>query len=161
MAGQAFENNYKAWLLSTAPTDWLPDTNELASSELTAGTRLLRLISAGGVAATENQNTASQALVDEGKISHNLGTREVSDLTIVHERDFPASGDTMYNLYSNGDKRWLVTSPDGTPVNGSILSVYEIETGDPQPTVMAQDTKENFMVQCAVQEWNHFVVFST
>jgi hypothetical protein len=160
-SSRAYEGNFKAYLLSTAPADWLPATNEISASEVNAGTRLLRLISNGGVAVTENVNTASQALVDEGKIRHNLGTREISGLQIVHERSFPVADDTMYNFYSYGDKRWLVVSPDGEPSNGDVLHVFEIEAGDPEVVTVAQDTIQNFQVTCAVQEWNHFVVFTT
>lgn len=163
MAGKAYEGNFKAWLLETAPADWTAaeeGARTLLASELDAGTRLLRLVSSGGVSVTMNTNTASQALVDLGKISHNIGTREVSDVTITHERDFPVSGDDMWNLYSYGDKRYLVVSPDGVPdTDGQVLHVFEIETGEPQLQPVAQDTKQNFVVQCAVQDWDLNVTY--
>lgn len=162
MSSKAYEGNFKAYLLESAPADWAgaeEGARSLTAAELAAGTRLLRLISNGGVAVTENQNTASQALIDAGKISHNIGTREVSSIVITHERDFPVSGDTMWNLYSYGDKRYLVVCPDGEPEDTHILHVFEVETGEPQIQPTGQDTKQNFTVTCAVQDWDKNVTF--
>lgn len=163
MGSKAYEGNYKAWILEAAPASWAGGTEgsrTLLKAELDAGTRLLRLISNGGVAVNENQNTASQALVDNGKISHNIGTREVSAITITHELDFPLSSDAMWNLYSYGDKRYLVISPDGEPTtDGEILHVFEIETGEPMIQPTGQDTKQNAVITCAVQEWDKNVAF--
>lgn len=157
MGSLAYEGNYKAYLLETAPATWGSDegSRTVTTAELTAGTRLLRLVSNGAVTFTYNQNTASQPLVDLGKISHNLGTREVSGMTATHEIDFPLDTDEMWNLYGFGDKRYLVVSPDGEPtVDGTVLHVFEVEVSEPQPQGSAQDTIQNFMVTFAVQDWD-------
>lgn len=112
MGSVAFEGNYKAWLLETQPAGWDPATGGVVTaSELTAGTRLLRLISAGAISYTYNMNTASQAKLDTGKIGHNAGTREVTGGVINHEYDDPIESDTMYQLYAYGDKRFLIVAP--------------------------------------------------
>src|SRR5690554_4192119 len=113
MASKAFEGNYKAWLLTAEPAGW--DTENggtITSAELGAGTRLLRLVSDGAVTYTYTENTASQALIDKGKVSHNVGTREVTGGMITHEIDHPLEDDTMYALYSYGDARYLVVAPN-------------------------------------------------
>lgn len=167
MASKAFEGNYKAWLLSTAVSDFDPDAGStVGETEITAGTRLLRLISAGGIEYTYNQNTASQALVDEGKISHNLGTREVTGVTITHEIDFPLSGDTMWALYEYGDQVDLVIAPEvddttGEPSDGEDVTVFRMEVGEPQLMAAAQDTKQNFQVGGAVQNWDFKATYDT
>ncbi len=165
MASLAYEGNFKAYLLATAPADWsaaAEGARSLLAAELTAGTRLLRLVSAGAVAYTYNQNTASQALVDEGKISHNLGTREVTGMTVTHEIDFPLSADAMWNLYGYGDKGYLVISPEGVPaITGEILHVFEVEVSEAQTQSSAQDTKQNFVATLAVQDWDLNVSFTT
>jgi len=164
MAGKAYEGNYKAYLLAAEPATWgdAEGTRTVAATELVAGTRLLRLVSAGAVAFTYNQNTASQALVDLGKISHNLGTREVTGMTVTHEIDFPLDSDAMWNLYGYGDKAWLVVSPNGEPAtSGEVLHVFETEVSEAQPQGSAQDTKQNFMVTFAVQDWDLNATYTT
>ncbi len=138
MASKAYEGNYKAWLLSTRVSDFDPEAGStVGATEITAGTRLLRLVSAGGVQFTYNQNTASQALVDEGKISHNLGTREVTGVSITHEMDFPLASDAMWGLYSYGDEVDLVVAPEvddssGEPSDGEPVHVFRLEVGEPR-----------------------------
>ncbi len=165
MASLAYEGNYKAYLLATAPASWaggVEGARSLTATELTGGTRLLRLVSAGAVAYTYNQNTASQALVDEGKISHNLGTREITGMSVTHEADFPLDADAMWNLYGYGDKGYLVISPAGVPATtGEILHVFETEVSEAQTQPSAQDTIQNFMVTFAVQDWDLNVSFTT
>lgn len=168
MAGLAYEGVFKVWRLDTEPAGWQDDTNPVVTeAELTAGTRLLNLISDGGFAATPNTNTASQAKVDLGKISHNIGTREYSGLTIIHEADFPLEDDPMWNLYAYGDKCWFVVAPGGfaagseVPPADAALHVFEAETDDPVPPLqMAQDTIQNFQVTGAIQDWNVKATFS-
>ncbi len=168
MASLAYEGNYKAWLLSTAIAGFDPDGagSSVTQTELTAGTRLLRLISAGGIQYTYNQNTASQALVDEGKISHSLGTREVTGVSITHEVDFPLSADAMWLLYGYGDQVDLVIAPEvdsvtGEPVNAALITVFRMQVGEAQMMASAQDTKQNFMVSGAVQNWDFNASFTT
>lgn len=162
MASKSYEGNYKAWLLDTEPSAWTDSEEdpEVTEAELDAGTRLERLISDGGVTYTYNQATASQAKLDEGKVSHNLGTREVTGLEITHEADFPLSSDDMWGEYAYGDQKWLVVSPDDEPdTSGDVLHVFQIETGDKQPNAPARDTIQNFNIGCAVQDWNFDVGF--
>ena len=164
MASLAYEGNYKAYLLSAEPTSWgaAEGARDITTTELTAGTRLLRLVSAGAVAYSYNQNTASQPLIDLGKISHSLGTREVTGMTVTHEIDFPLSADVMWNLYAYRDKAWLVVAPDGEPSTlGEILQVFEVEVSESQPQGAASDTKQNFTVTFAVQDWDLNTTFTT
>lgn len=156
MASKAYEGAYRVWMLETEPADWKDDTEPVISStELDAGTRLLNLISNGGFSASPTTNTASQAKVDEGKISHNIGTREYSGLQIIHEADLPLSGDDMWALYEYGKKVWFVVSPDGDPADGDLLHVFESEVDDPVPPMeMNQDTIQNFRVTGAIQDWD-------
>lgn len=167
MASKAYESNYKAWLLSTRVDSFDPENGStVGATELDAGTRLLRLVSAGGIQFTYNQNTASQALVDEGKISHNLGTREVTGVSITHEIDFPLSGDDMWGLYSYGDEVDLVVAPEvddatGEPADGEVVHIFRMEVGESQPVASAQDTKQNFVVGGAVQNWDFDATFDT
>ena len=164
MASKAYEGNYKAYLLSAEPISWgaAEGSRDITTTELDAGVRLLRLVSAGAVAFTYNQATASQALVDLGKISHNLGTREVTGMTVTHEIDFPLADDAMWNLYSYGDKGWLVVAPAGEPSTlGEILQVFEVEVSEAQPQGAASDTKQNFTVTFAVQDWDLNTTFTT
>lgn len=164
MAGKAYDGNYKAWLAETAPTDWSSAEGErtFTATELAAATRLLRLTSNNGVNVVMNQNTASQALLDKGKISHNIGTREVSSIQITHELDFPLNADTMFNLWAYGDKRYLVVAPnapDDEPVDGDLIHIFEVEVGQKQPQPTAQDGKQNLVVTLAVQEWDLDVAY--
>jgi hypothetical protein len=164
MASKAYEGQFKAWLLSDAPAglDFADGGSVVTETELTAGTRLLRLISDGGVGYSYTMNTASQALIDSGKVSHNVGTREVTGAQITHEIDFPLSDDDMFALYAYGDLRYLVVSPDGVPsATGEMLDIFQIETGEPQKMAPARDAKQNFMVSCAVQDWDFKATFST
>ena len=157
MAAKTYEGNYKVYLLETEPVGWsaAEGSRTITTAELTAGTRLLRLVSNGAFTYTYNQNTASQPLVDEGKISHSLGTREVTGATLTHEIDFPLSSDAMWNLYSYGDVRFIVVAPDGEPTaDGTVLHVFEGEMSEAQTQGSAQDTKQNFQVTMAVQDWD-------
>lgn len=157
MASKTYEGNYKAYLLTSAPADYGVEDEglvEITATELQAGTQLERLISAGGVTYTYNQNTASQALVDLGKISHAIGTREVSGMTVTHEIDFPLSSDSMWSTYAYGDLVYLVIYPGGEPGTGDVGHLFVCETGEPQTAEVAQDTKQNFTVTFAVQDWD-------
>lgn len=163
MASKAFEGNYKAWILSSEPSGWDPDSGGVVTAtELAAGTRLLRLISAGAISYTYNMNTASQAILDTGKIGHNAGTREVTGGMINHEFDDPIEDDTMYQLYAYGDPRFLIVAPvapDNTPADGAQLYGFQIETGEPNPINTAQDTKQNFKTEFATQDWDFKITF--
>lgn len=161
MTSQSYEGNFKAWLLTTQPAGYDPvNGSTVTEVELNAGTRLLRLPSDGGLSYTYTMNTASQALVDEGKVSHNTGTREVTGGQITHEFDFPISADAMYSLYSYGDKRYIVVSPDGVPsADGEVLDILEVEMGEPHKIAPSRDTKQNFMVEFAVQNWDFQATF--
>jgi hypothetical protein len=164
MASKAFEGNYKAWLLSDAPAglDFADGGSVVTETELNAGTRLLRLISDGGVGYSYTMNTASQALIDTGKVSHNVGTREITGGQITHEFDFPLDADAMYALSVYGDARFLVVSPDGIPdETGQILYILQTEMGEPQPMASARDSKQNFVVGFATQEWDFVATFAT
>lgn len=164
MASKSYEGQFKAYLLTAAPAglDFANGGSVVTATELTAGTRLLRLVSDGGVTYTYNQNTASQALIDAGKVSHNVGTREITGLSITHEIDFPLSTDLMFALYTYGETVYLVVSPDGEPTTtGEMLDVFQIETGEAQKMAPSRDTKQNFMVGCAVQDWDLQATFST
>lgn len=158
MASRAYEGNLKGWILTTAPASWeggVEGARSLTAAELSAGTQLERMVSAGAIGYTYNQNTASQALVDDGKISHSIGTREVTGLTVTHEIDFPLNADTMWNLYNYGDLVFLVVSTDGVPsTTGHVLHVFEAETSEAQVQASAQDTKQNFLATFAVQDWD-------
>jgi hypothetical protein len=164
MASKSYEGNFKAWILTAAPAglNFAAGGSVITAAELTAGTRLLRLPSDGGVTYSYTQNTASQALVDKGKVSHNVGTREITGLSITHEIDFPLSTDAMFALYDYGDTVYLVVSPDGEPTTtGEMLDIFQIETGEAQKIAPSRDTKQNFMVGCAVQDWDLTATFST
>lgn len=169
MASKAFEGNYKAWLVETEPAGWDTDAGGVVTStELAAGTRLLRLPSDSPIAYTYNENTASQALVDTGKVGHNVGTREVTGGMITHQIDFPLESDAMYSLYAYGDARYLIVAPDGTggatedePADGAQLVGFQIETGEPNTLAAARDTKQNFQVGWAAQDWDFKMTFST
>lgn len=163
MASKTYDGNFKAYLLAVAPADWDAQdegNRELTSSELTAGTRLLRLISDGGVSYTPSSNTASQALIDRGKVPHNIGTREYTGGQIIHERHFPTSEDDMWDLYEYGDKRWLVVAPDGEPSAGDVLHVFEVEVGEVEIFQPGRDTIQNFQVALAIQDWDMKVTFA-
>ena len=163
MASKSYEGNFKAWILTAAPAglNFAAGGSVITAANLTAGTRLLRLVSDGGVTYTYNQNTASQALVDKGKVSHNVGTREVTGLSITHEIDFPLSADAMFALYDYGETVYLVVSPDGEPTSaGEMLDVFQIETGEAQKMAPSRDTKQNFVVGCAVQDWDFTAVYA-
>ncbi|MFW5898858.1 MAG: hypothetical protein ACOCUN_00160 [Jiangellaceae bacterium] len=171
MASKAYEGNYTAWLLETAPTDWEGESEgdrTVTATELDAGTRLERLVSDGAIALTFTTNTASQAKLDAGKVGHNIGTREITGVSVTHERDLPDEdgSDDMWALYAYGDKRYLVIDPsrdpestDFHPLDTGILHVFEIETGETELQATARDTKQNFMVTFAVQEWDLNVTF--
>lgn len=168
MASKAFEGNYKAWLLESEPAGWDPETGGVVTAtELSAGTRLLRLPSDAAISYTYNENTASQALVDTGKVGHNVGTREVTGGQITHEIDFPLESDTMYALYSYGDARYLIIAPDATggtgddPPDAAQLVGFQIETGEPNTLAAARDTKQNFQVGWAAQDWDFKMTFSS
>ncbi|WP_166345121.1 hypothetical protein [Phytoactinopolyspora limicola] len=165
MSSRSSEGNVKGWLLPVRPADWDEPEGEktLNDVELAAGIRILRLVSDGGITINPTANTASQALLDKGKVSHNAGTRErTGELRI--EADFDdetaLAGDDMYDLVVYGDKYWLVQSRGGVPEDGHLLQVYELEMGDgPQLQPSARDTKQNFHVPIAIQEWDEKVVF--
>lgn len=163
MASKSFEGNFKAWLLETEPTSWDPDSGSvIGATELTAGTRLLRLVSDGAVTYSYTENTASQALVDKGKVSHNIGTREVTGGMITHEIDHPLESDAMYSLYNYGDARWLIVCPNcpnDEPDDGAQLYGFEVEMGEPNPLAAARDTKQNFQVSFAAQDWDFKATF--
>jgi hypothetical protein len=163
MASKSYEGNFKAYLLTAAPAglNFAAGGSVVTQAELNAGVRLLRLPSDGGVTYSYTQNTASQALIDAGKVSHNVGTREVTGLNITHEINFPLSTDTMFALYDYGNTRYLVISPDGVPdATGDVLDIFQIETGEAQKVAPSRDTKQNFMVGCAVQDWDFNATFS-
>ena len=164
MASKSFEGNYKAWLLETEPAGWDPEGGGVVTdTELAAGTRLERLVSDGAISYTYTENSASQALIDEGKVSHNAGTREVTGGQITHEIDFPLEGDTMYSLYAYGDERFLVVCPDcpgDTPEDGAQLVGFQVQTGDPNTLAPARDTKQNFQVAWFAQDWDFKAAFS-
>lgn len=163
MASIAFEGNYKAWILEAEPAGWDPTTGGVVTAtELAAGTRLLRLISAGAISYTYNMNTASQAKLDTGKIGHNVGTREVTGGVINHEFDDPIESDTMFALYDYGDARFLIVAPKSDtsePADLAALYGFQIETGEPNPINTAQDTKQNFKVEFAAQDWDFKMTF--
>lgn len=163
MASIAFEGRYKAWILEAEPSGWDPSTGGVVTAtELAAGTRLLRLISAGAISYTYNMNTASQAKLDTGKIGHNAGTREVTGGVINHEFDSPIESDAMFALYDYGEARFLIVCPDcstETPVDGAAMYGFQIETGEPNPINTAQDTKQNFKTEFASQDWDFKMTF--
>lgn len=158
MASAAYEGNFKVWLLPTEPADWNDeDSPTVTQAAIEAGTRMLRLISDGGVSYQFTTNTASQARMDDGKVGHNIGTREITGLEMIFERDFPVADDAMWNYFQYGDKRWMVISPNGDLddiADGEILHVFEVETGEKQLVSPGRDTIQNFSVSLAVQDWN-------
>lgn len=156
----AFEGRLKFYVLATPPDSWANDpegSRTITMDEIEAGVQVQRLISDGGVTITPTANTASQALLDRGKVSHNAGTRERTGELRFEKADETAE-DEMIDLFQYGDKRWGVRASDGEPQPGDIVQLYEFEVGDdPQFQPAARDTNQNVHVPMAIQEWDEKV----
>lgn len=135
----------------------IADISKPTPEELDGGTEFSAFLPTAGVGFNHQQNKASIAMIDKGKIAQAMGTQQVdADITFV----FDDESNDPYEYFTNGLQGYLVrsvfgwTGVDGAPGDGDLCMVYKCESGDPQPQPTAQDEYQQFVVPFGASDWD-------